>query len=262
MLLGAEVVDAAGVSRAAQALGQPDPLPDGGGWLLLLEVADGGTAQGFEPVADQVVAVATNPADRRRLWALRERQTELYATLPGLQKLDVSVRLADLDSRGVGDPRGRGRLRAGPLAATAGPHPSGHAHGAGRGEPTPGSGSSATPSTATCTSRWSAADGATADRVLRAVAELGGSISAEHGIGRLKAGQLHLARSSGADRLDAPDQGHGRSGRAAQPRRAHRARPALTPRSPAVPMTAPGQPHNARRAGRAGMLGPCPAVPW
>jgi FAD/FMN-containing dehydrogenase len=45
-----------------------------------------------------------------------------------------------------------------------------------------------------------AADGATADRVLRAVAELGGSISAEHGIGRLKADQLSLARS--AEQID------------------------------------------------------------
>jgi FAD/FMN-containing dehydrogenase len=40
------------------------------------------------------------------------------------------------------------------------------------------------------------ADGATADRVLEAVAALGGSISAEHGIGRAKVGQLHLARSA------------------------------------------------------------------
>ncbi len=98
MLLAAEVVDAAGASRAARALGQPDPLPHGAQWLLLLEVADGGTAAGFEPVADQVVAVGTGAAERQRLWALRERQTELYAAHRGLQKLDVSVRLADLDA--------------------------------------------------------------------------------------------------------------------------------------------------------------------
>ena len=39
------------------------------------------------------------------------------------------------------------------------------------------------------------ADEALADRVLGAIVELGGSISAEHGIGRLKADRLHLARS-------------------------------------------------------------------
>ncbi len=42
------------------------------------------------------------------------------------------------------------------------------------------------------------ADGADTERVLEAIAALGGSISAEHGIGRQKAGQLHLARSSEA----------------------------------------------------------------
>ena len=132
MLLAAEVVDAEGVSRAARALGQPDPLPHGAQWLLLLEVADGGTAAGFAPVADQVVAVGTGAAGRQRLWALRERQTELYAAHRGLQKLDVSIRLADLDAAvaairdvvagagprpgcgGGGDPRGgAGRARPG-----------------------------------------------------------------------------------------------------------------------------------------------------
>jgi FAD/FMN-containing dehydrogenase len=197
MLLAAEVVDAAGVSRAARALGQPDPLPEGAPWLLLLEVADGGTGGGFESVADQVVAVATDPAGRQRLWALRERQTELYATLPGLQKLDVSVRLADLDAVVPA-------IRA---AAT-------------RADPDPGGGTvdahSSQPAASVEDHPWVgifghaldgnlhvqlvAADGATADRILRAVAELGGSISAEHGIGRLKVDQLHLARS--AEQID------------------------------------------------------------
>jgi FAD/FMN-containing dehydrogenase len=193
MLLGAEVVDAAGVSRAAQALGQTDPLPPGAPWLLLLEVADGGTAAGVEPVADQVVAVATSPADRQRLWALRERQTELYATLPRLQKLDVSVRLADLDAAvsairavvGVAEPGG----------GTAGPNASGHAQGAG-GEDHPWVGIFGHALDGNLHVQLVGADGAAADRVLRTVAELGGSISAEHGIGRLKVDQLHLARST------------------------------------------------------------------
>ena len=44
------------------------------------------------------------------------------------------------------------------------------------------------------------ADRAVAGRILELVAALGGSISAEHGIGRLKVEQLHLARS--ADQID------------------------------------------------------------
>ena len=44
------------------------------------------------------------------------------------------------------------------------------------------------------------ADRAVAGRILEVVAALGGSISAEHGIGRLKVEQLHLARS--ADQID------------------------------------------------------------
>ena len=192
MLLGAEVVDAAGVSRAAQALGQPNPLPGGAPWLLLLEVADGATAAGFEPVAEQVVAVATDPADRQRLWALRERQTELYATLPGLQKLDVSVRLADLDAAVSAI---RAVVGGEPGVGTAGPNGSGHAQGAG-GADHPWVGIFGHALDGNLHVQLVGADGAIADRVLRTVAELGGSISAEHGIGRLKVDQLHLARST------------------------------------------------------------------
>jgi FAD/FMN-containing dehydrogenase len=141
-----------------------------------------------------VVAVAMDPADRQRLWALRERQTELYASLPGLQKLDVSVRLADLDSvvsaiRGV-----LGVAERDPVAATADLHPSGHAQGVG-GEDQPWVGFFGHALDGNLHVQVIGADGAASDRVLRTVAELGGSISAEHGIGRLKVDQLHLARS-------------------------------------------------------------------
>jgi FAD/FMN-containing dehydrogenase len=199
VLLGAEVVDAPGVSLAAQALGQPDPLPGGAPWLLLLEVADGGTGGGFGPVADQVVAVATDAAGRKRLWALRERQTELYATLPGLQKLDVSVRLADLDAVVAA-------IRA--VATRADPDPGGGTIDAHSSAEPPAAGVEGRPwvgvfgpaLAGNLHVQLGAADGETADRVLRAVAELGGSISAEHGIGRLKVDQLHLARS--AEQID------------------------------------------------------------
>jgi FAD/FMN-containing dehydrogenase len=168
-LLAAEVVDATGVRRAVQALGVADPLPPDAAWLVLLEVADGGTGAGLVPVADLVAAVGTDARDRAGLWAIRERQTEQYATLPGppVDKLDVSVRLDRLDALVE-------RVRAVvPRAGVFGHVLDGNLHvqlvGAGPGDP---------------------------ERVLGAVAELGGSISAEHGIGRLKAAHLHLARSA------------------------------------------------------------------
>ena len=189
-LLAAEVVDAAGVARAASSLGQADPLPEGASWMLLLEVADGGTAAGFAPVADAVSAVATGAAEKQRLWALRERQTEVYAALPGLQKLDVSVRVADLDAAVaairsvVGDAGGGGRA-----APPATPAP------AARGGDRPWVGFFGHALDGNLHVQLVGADGAAAERVLEAIAALGGSISAEHGIGRQKADQLHLARS-------------------------------------------------------------------
>jgi FAD/FMN-containing dehydrogenase len=211
-LLAAEVVDPAGVARAAAALALPNPLPEGAAWLLLLEIADA-TGAGLEPVADHVVTVGTDPAGGQRLWGLRERQTELYATLPRLQKLDVSVRLADLDaavaairevvsSAAGGGARGGAPGRAVPDAE---PGSAGGAVAEVRAGPPPAEvGDQEHPWVGifghaldgNLHVQLVGADGATADRVLEAVAALGGSISAEHGIGRAKVGQLHLARSA------------------------------------------------------------------
>ena len=256
--------------------------------MLLLEVADGATAEGFGPVADQVVAVATGAAEKQRLWALRERQSEVYATLPGLQKLDVSVRLADLDAAVaairavVADRRRRDAepartRRRPPRSGPAGTRPwvgiFGHALDGNLHVQLVG------------------ADAAARRRVLAAVAALGGSISAEHGIGRQKVDQLHLARSGGGDRLDAPDQGDGRPRRVAEPRRAARTRAALIPATVAAtghgradrgppnhrltPASGarPARPIGTRRCAarpyserprrvRRACWGPCPAVPW
>ena len=51
------------------------------------------------------------------------------------------------------------------------------------------------------------------------VQELGGSISAEHGIGRLKAEELAVAQEPARARADAPPQGGARSSRHSEPRR-------------------------------------------
>jgi FAD/FMN-containing dehydrogenase len=171
-LLASEVVDRRGVQRAAQLMEVSDPLAAGGEWLLLLEVADGGSGEGLAPVGDAVVALATDAPDRARLWALRERQTELYAARvdSAPEKLDVSVRVADLDElvrrvrQMVTDPTQAGFF---------GHVLDGNLH-----------------------VQLTRVPRQTAGRVLALVAELGGSISAEHGIGRMKASQLHLARTA------------------------------------------------------------------
>jgi FAD/FMN-containing dehydrogenase len=179
-LLAAEVVDAQGVSHAVGRLGLPDPMPPGAAWLLLLEVADGATGAGLQEVGDHVHAVGTDPAQRARLWAYRERQTELYAGLPdpGPRKVDVSLRLDRLDEavaeihRAVAaapDPGSPGP----PWAGVFGHALDGNLH----------------------VQLVDAAPGAVA-RVLAQVTALGGSISAEHGIGRLKAPHLALVRSA------------------------------------------------------------------
>ncbi len=188
-LLAAEVVDAAGVARASAALGQANPLPVGEQWMLLLEVADGATGAGLAPVGEHVVGVGTRSADRARLWALREIQTELYAQLPGAgpEKLDVSFRLEAMDA-GVASVRATVARSDAAGSAGAGPMAQGAATGwvGFFGHALDGN---------LHVQLMDVAEG-TAHRVLAQVAALGGSISAEHGIGRMKAGQLHLSRSA------------------------------------------------------------------
>ena len=174
-LLAAEVVDDTGTRAGAGLLGRPDPLGGRDGWMLLLEVADGGTGRGLEPVGDDVLAMATQPGDRARLWAIREEQSSLYARAAGagLAKLDVSVRLGALDDlvsrlRGCCGDRARlgvfGHALDGNLHVQVVPPP-------GRGP-----------------------DDRIVTELLTEVARAGGAISAEHGIGRAKAGLLGLVR--------------------------------------------------------------------
>ncbi|WP_322818816.1 FAD-binding oxidoreductase [Tepidiforma sp.] len=130
----------------------------------------------LEPLVDPAAALlATDRPDRDRLWAYRERHTEAISAEGIPHKLDVTLpigRLAQFE-REV-----RSHLAA--LAPSARPILFGHA-GDGNlhvnllGLPP---------------------DDETADdAVLRLVASLGGSISAEHGIGIAKKPWLHLTRS-------------------------------------------------------------------
>ncbi|MGT2528898.1 FAD-binding oxidoreductase [Streptomyces nojiriensis] len=120
------------------------------------------------------VAVGRQASDRRRLAAYRERHTESVNAEGIPLKLDVTVPLADLP-RFVADLPGL-------LAGRARPYVFGHlAEGnvhVNLLDVAPDEEESVT------------------EAVLRRVAEAGGSISAEHGIGRAKSRYLHLTRSA------------------------------------------------------------------
>jgi FAD/FMN-containing dehydrogenase len=124
---------------------------------------------------DHPVAVGTTAADRARLWAYRERHPEAAGFLGVPLKLDVSVpaaqwvRLASEVGAVVrsADPGAKviiyGHVADGNLHVNVVPA--------------------------------AEADGRHEDAVFGFVASLGGSISAEHGIGALKAPWLPLART-------------------------------------------------------------------
>ncbi len=160
------------------------PGEDGGGAWLIAEAAartDPSDELGaaVEELADLVVdaAVALDPAARQRLWAFRENVTEAISAAGIPHKLDVTLpaaRLAEFVD-GVPDVVRATDPDAQPLLF--GHLGDGNVHvnvlGPGGAEP---------------------ADEVD-DAVLRYVAELGGSISAEHGIGTAKLSQMHLNRS-------------------------------------------------------------------
>ncbi len=176
-VLAAEVIDETGMDLAGTVAGLPWPLAERWPLVVLLELIDGGDGSGFETLlgdeADAVVAL--DAAERARLWEYRERQSEAFSSLGIVHKMDVSVPLASLarcadELRSVVDAFSDvtvfgvfGHLADGNIhVEIAGP----------------------------------AADDTRVDHaILACVAGYGGSISAEHGVGRAKAGELHLCRA-------------------------------------------------------------------
>ncbi len=173
-LLAAELIDAVGMRLVRAISGLPAPLAADHPSFLLIEVQDGGTAEGFCFETDDDVVVATDSADTQRLWSYRERLSEAFSSMGVIHKLDVSVPLADLaycanelavalgTRHDVTEFGVFGHLADGNLhVEVAGPAP----------------------------------DDETVTRtVLTIVSSHGGSISAEHGIGRAKAPYLSLSR--------------------------------------------------------------------
>ena len=176
-LVAAEVIDATGMRLVQDVSGLPYPLEQQHPLFGLIEVADGGSGDGF--VADVLetrdVVVALDASGIERLWQYRERQSEAFSSLGVIHKLDVSVPLAKLADCAV-------ELRS--VAAefddvtefgVFGHLADGNIHVEIAGP---------------------AADDESVDRaILECISRYGGSISAEHGIGRAKAGHLELSRS-------------------------------------------------------------------
>ncbi|HSZ41757.1 MAG TPA: FAD-binding oxidoreductase [Trebonia sp.] len=180
-LVSAEFFTQTGLDILAEHASLVPPLAARKPAYLLLE-ADGPSA--LEDLAgvlaevgsaDDSVAVGESPADRRRLWSYRERHPEAAGFLGTPIKLDVSVpaahwvRLASeaTDVITATDP--------GAKVITFGHVADGNVH------------VNIVPA--------GPADGRHEDALFEFVAALGGSISAEHGIGTLKAKWLPLART-------------------------------------------------------------------
>jgi FAD/FMN-containing dehydrogenase len=175
-LIAAEFFTPAGLDILIEHAGLVPPLPSPARAYLLLEASGPGALDGLaDVIADREAAVGEAAADRRRLWSYRERHPEAAGFLGVPIKLDVSVpaarwvRLASAvgDVVAEADPGAR--------VITFGHVADGSVH------------VNIVPA--------ATADGRHENAVFSFVASLGGSISAEHGIGALKAPWLGLARS-------------------------------------------------------------------
>ena len=176
-LLAAEILDAAMLRHVCDVASLPWPLAEPAPHVLLVETESprpGDVALDLPDERDAVVAVVA--ADKARFWSYRERAAEATAALGVPHRFDVSVPLgswdafvADMSDRVRGLPEVDEVLVFGHLA-------DGNLHVEVLG-PAPGD------------ERVDAA-------VLTAVADHGGSISAEHGVGRAKAAYLGLTRSA------------------------------------------------------------------
>jgi FAD/FMN-containing dehydrogenase len=180
-LISAEFFSQAGLDVLEEKAGLM-PLPTRKPAYLLLDAGGPGALDDLAGVIADTdsagdVAVADTAGDRRRLWAYRERHPEAAGFLGTPIKLDVSVPAKNWVT--LASQAGDVIKRADPGAKviTFGHVADGNVH------------VNIVPDPAT------PADGRHEDALLPFVAELSGSISAEHGIGALKARWLGLARS-------------------------------------------------------------------
>lgn len=176
-LVAAEVIDELGMRLVCEVADLPYPLAAQHPLFLLLEVADGGSGEGFveSVLADRDVVVGRDAGEVERLWQYRERQAEAFGTLGVVHKLDVSVPVERLPACVE---ELRAIIRAFPVVKECGIFGhvmDGNIHVEFSG-PAP-------------------EDESVDTAVMQCIARHGGSISAEHGIGRLKAPYLGISRS-------------------------------------------------------------------
>jgi FAD/FMN-containing dehydrogenase len=184
-LRAAEYLEAAGVELVRELTGLPALLSRPAAAYLLAEIS--GSPAEAERLAVlpslATAAVAVDAPGRAALWAYREQHTEAISRAGIPHKMDVAVPLtriaafrADLGEavRAV-TPAGGRAARPEPRVFVFGHISTGNLHVNVLG-PDPG-------------------DDAVDEAVMRLAAAHGGTISAEHGIGRAKAALLHLSRS-------------------------------------------------------------------
>lgn len=182
-----ELFSDTGLRLVCSAFALTPPFAATAGGYVLVEVAGNRdttadlaeTVDGMSSVLD--VAVSEDPAGRGRLWQYREHHTEAIASVGVAHKLDVALPPGALADFVELVPR---------VVAAVAPTATTWLFGHG------GEGALHVNVTG-----LDADDDAVDDAVLHLVVELHGSISAEHGIGRAKAGWMHLARTPADLRL-------------------------------------------------------------
>jgi FAD/FMN-containing dehydrogenase len=186
-VLAGEYLDAASMDLVCRAAGLPHPpgsrAAHAGFLLTELAVGDGGSDDVSQRLADATLPeetpVATDARGMAALWAYRERLTEAIATTGIPHKIDVAVPAGELSAFRselddvVREAAGRGGER---LVIVFGHIGVGNLHVNVIG-PDP-------------------ADTSVDAAVAKLAAAHGGSIAAEHGVGRAKAGWLGLTRSA------------------------------------------------------------------
>jgi FAD/FMN-containing dehydrogenase len=176
-LVAAEVIDAVGMRLACDIASLPYPLESPHDLFAVLEVADGGSGQGFvaSVLENRDVVVGLDASEIERLWQYRERQSEAFSSLGVIHKLDVSV------------PLGRLAACAQELREVVGAFPDVQEYGV--------FGHLADGNIHVEIAGPEADDMSVDVAVLECISRYGGSISAEHGIGRAKVEHLGLSRT-------------------------------------------------------------------
>jgi FAD/FMN-containing dehydrogenase len=180
-LAALELMTGPSLRRVADHLGTPPPVaPDAGAYLLVEVDAPGDPVPALAAALDGragvvEAAVATERADRARLWRWREAHSEVGATLGVVHKLDVTLPAAVLAGFCAEVVERVEQARPEAITLLFGHVGDGNIHVNVVGPP--------------------ADDSGIDDTVLGLVVERGGSISAEHGIGTAKKAWLARDRS-------------------------------------------------------------------